>query len=111
MTIAATVPLSGPHSHQPSDATLLDRVAGGDIRALWALSTRHAGALRAVAFGILRDASEAERVVQGVFREVRYEATRFDPAHLPVLGWLTEMTRAGATAQVQPRDTPPAAAT
>lgn len=110
MTVAASTSLSGSPSHPLSDAALLDRVAAGDIRALWALSTRHAGALRAVAFGILRDASEAERVVQSVFQEVRYAATRFDPAHFPVLGWLTELTRAGAIGRAQSSRHPAAAA-
>lgn len=109
MTIAASLALSGSQSHPPSDSALLDRVAAGDIRALWSLSTRHAAALRAVAFGILRDAPEAERVVQSVFQDVRYEATRFDPAHFPVLAWLSEMTRAAAIARAQPRGSLPAA--
>lgn len=103
MTIAG-LDLPGSPSHQPSDATLLERIAAGDIRALWALSTRHAATLRAVAFDILRDASEAERVVQAVFQDVRYEAARFDPSHFPVHAWLTETTRAGAIARAHPTD-------
>ena len=91
-----------------SDVALLERVAAGDTRALWELSTRHAAALRAVAFNILRDATEAERVVQSVFQDVRYQAARFDRAHFPVLSWLTESTRAAAIARAQP-PTPPTA--
>jgi len=79
-----------------SDITLLERVATGDVRALWELSARHAIGLRALAFGILHDAVAAEQVVQATFRELRYEATRFDPAHFPVFGWLEELTRVGA---------------
>ncbi len=79
-----------------SDIALLERVAAGDVRALWELSARHAISLRALAFGILRDAVAAEQVVQATFREVRYEAARFDPAHFPVFGWLEELTRVGA---------------
>jgi DNA-directed RNA polymerase specialized sigma24 family protein len=52
--------------------------------------------LRALAFGILHDPVDAEQVVQATFREVRYEAARFDPAHFPVFGWLSELTRVGA---------------
>ncbi len=79
-----------------SDVALLELVAAGDIRALWELSVRHSMNLRALAFGILHDPVDAEQVVQAAFREVRYEAARFDPAHFPVLGWLAELTRVGA---------------
>ncbi len=79
-----------------SDVALLERVAAGDIRALWELSVRHASSLRALAFSILRDPVDAEQVVQATFSEVRYEAGRFDPAHFPVFGWLSELTRVGA---------------
>ena len=79
-----------------SDSALLERVAAGDLRALWELSARHALDLRALAFGILHDPVAAEQVVQATFREVRYEAARFDPAHFPVFGWLEELTRVGA---------------
>ena len=79
-----------------SDIALLERVAGGDSRALSELAARHCLSLRALAFGILRDAVEAEQIVQATFREVRFEAVRFDPAHFPVFGWLAEVTRVGA---------------
>jgi len=79
-----------------SDVALLERVAEGDVRALSELSARHSLSLRALAFGILRDAVEAEQIVQATFREIRYEAGRFDPGHFPVFGWLSELTRLGA---------------
>jgi len=84
------------HEQPESDIALLERVAAGDIRALWELSVRHSLSLRALAFGILHDPVDAEQVVQATFREVRYEAARFDPAHFPVFGWLAELTRVGA---------------
>ncbi len=79
-----------------SDVALLDRVAEGDGRALSELSARHSLSLRALAFGILRDAVQAEQIVQAAFSELRYEAARFDPSHFPVFGWLSELTRVGA---------------
>jgi RNA polymerase sigma-70 factor (ECF subfamily) len=82
--------------HPTSDSALLERVAAGDVRALWELSARHATSLRALAFAILRDPVDAEQVVQSTFNEVRYEAGRFDPAHFPVFQWLAELTRVGA---------------
>jgi len=92
------IPVEARRSREQSvsDVTLLDRVASGDVRALSELSARHSLSLRALAFGILRDAVEAEQVVQATFCEVRYEAGRFDPAHFPVFGWLSELTRVGA---------------
>src|SRR2546428_2160655 len=75
-----------------SDVALLERVAEGDGRALSELSARHSLSLRALAFGILRDAVAAEQIVQTTFREVRYEAGRFDPPHFPVFCWLSEVT-------------------
>ena len=80
----------------PSDVTLLERVASGDERALWELSTRHGSDLRDLAFTILHDPVDAERVVQSTFHEVRYEAARFDPGHFPVDRWLAELTSVGA---------------
>lgn len=82
--------------HPPSDVALLERIAAGEHRALWELSTRHAATLREMAFGLLHDTAAAERAVQTAFREVRYQAVHFDPAHFPVLTWLMEMTRAAA---------------
>ena len=79
-----------------SDVALLERVASGDQRALWELSSRHSAELRDLAFTILRDPVDAERVVQSTFHEVRYEAARFDPGHFPVDRWLAELTRTGA---------------
>ncbi len=92
------IPVETPRSREQSvsDVTLLERVAAGDTPALWELSARHSLSLRALAFGILRDPVDAEQVVQATFRDVRYEAARFDLAHFPVFGWLAELTRVGA---------------
>jgi DNA-directed RNA polymerase specialized sigma24 family protein len=80
----------------PSDVALLERIAAGETQALWELSTRHAAALRELALALVHDVAAADRVVQTVFQEVRYQAAHFDPAHFPVLRWLMEMTRAAA---------------
>ena len=94
MTLVRTPPAS--------DTALLEQIAAGDRTALWELCTRHGAALRAVAFTMLHDAADAERAVQAAFQEVRYEAGRFDPAHFPVLSWLTEVTRTAALARAHP---------
>src|SRR5438477_10673032 len=79
-----------------SDVALLERVAEGDVRAVSELSARHSLSLRALAFGILRDAVEAEQIVQATFRQLRYEPGRFNPPHVPLFGGLSELTRVGA---------------
>ena len=94
MTLVQTPPIS--------DTALLEQIAAGDGKALWELCTRHGATLRAIAFAILHDAAAAERAVQAAFQEVRYEAGRFDPAHFPVLSWLTEVTRTAALAGAHP---------
>ena len=92
-----------------SDLALLERIGGGDVRALWELSARHSLNLRALAFDILRDPVDAEQVVQATFREVRYEAALFDLGHFPVFGWLAELTRVGALQRSRVRAGSPAA--
>ena len=42
-----------------SDVALLERVASGDERALWELSSRHGSDLRDLAFTILHDPVDA----------------------------------------------------
>jgi len=92
------------HDQPESDVVLVERVAAGDIRALWELSVRHTSSLRALALSILRDPVDAEHVVQAAFSEVRYEAARFDPSHFPVFGWLAELTRVGALQRSRVRE-------
>src|SRR2546426_5925148 len=71
-----------------SDITLLERVATGDVRALWELSARHAIGLRALAFGILHDAVAAEQVVQArARRPIAWrdrKSTRLNSSHLVI---------------------------
>ena len=67
-----------------------------ELRSTLDQSLQTVSSLRALALGILRDPVVAEQVVQATFREVRYEAARFDPSHFPVFGWLAELTRVSA---------------
>ncbi len=90
-------------AHRPwSDLALLERIAAGDARTLWELAARYGATLREVAFGILRDATAADDVVQATFQDVRYAAARFDPAHFPVERWLVDLTRVRALEQRAP---------
>ena len=74
-----------------SDCLLLEQVAAGEVAALWELSARYRSALCRRAAEILTDEAEAEHLVGTAFRQLRYEAARFDPAQFPVRRWLNEM--------------------
>jgi RNA polymerase sigma-70 factor, ECF subfamily len=52
---------------RPDDGELVDRLRQGDATALEPLMERHAGRLFRVAFGITRNACDAEEVVQDAF--------------------------------------------
>jgi RNA polymerase sigma-70 factor (ECF subfamily) len=52
---------------EPADGALLARLRANDATALETLMERHAGRLYRVAFGITRNAADAEEVVQDVF--------------------------------------------
>jgi RNA polymerase sigma-70 factor, ECF subfamily len=81
---------------QCSDAELLKAVAAGDREAFAAFYDRHS----ATAFGLLkkllREASDAEDVLQETFLQVWRQAGRFDPERSSPLGWLVMIARSRA---------------
>jgi DNA-directed RNA polymerase specialized sigma24 family protein len=88
-----------------SDATLVERVAQNDARALLELERRHRGSLYAQAYGILMDSPSAERVVHEVFAQLRHAA-----GHLVgprPWSWLRDMATELARAERALRQTPP----
>ncbi len=102
---------NGSRDPATPDGVLLERVAAGEERALWELSARHAATLYAVAYNILGDAAQAEEALRRTFQDTRYEATRFDLNHFPVLRWLTEVARANALELARARSAEDRAAT
>jgi RNA polymerase sigma-70 factor (ECF subfamily) len=76
----------------PPDA-LLHRVAAGDHAALGELYDRYAGLAHGLALRILRDAAEAQDVVQEVFVQVWRQAGRYDPARGSPQAWLCTIVR------------------
>jgi RNA polymerase sigma-70 factor (ECF subfamily) len=78
-------------SHEGTDEQLLARTAVGDREALALLFRRYAHTVRALAERILRDASEAEDLVQEVFLFVFRKGALFDPERGSARSWLIQV--------------------
>ncbi len=74
---ASTLPAMAP---EPSDVLLVARCANGDEGALAELYDLFGRAAYALALRIVRDASQAEDVVQEAFLDLWRSAARFDPS-------------------------------
>jgi RNA polymerase sigma-70 factor (ECF subfamily) len=74
-----------------SDEHLLAQVAEGEKEALSTLFRRHASIIRVLAERILRDASEAEDLVQEVFLFVFRKGALFDPERGSARSWLIQV--------------------
>ena len=79
-----------------NDRELIRRAADGDAAALADLYDRHAGAVFSLGLRIVRDETEAGRVVEQVFAYVWQQASRYDPARASVAGWLLDTARGAA---------------
>ena len=82
---------------------LVRRLQSGDPDALAQLYDAYAGVVGALAQRILRDASEAEEVVQEVFMQAWRQAGRFDPRRGTPAAWLVTMSRSRALDRVRRR--------
>jgi RNA polymerase sigma-70 factor (ECF subfamily) len=78
------------------DAVLLERIAGGETAALEEFYDRYGGLVYAVCLRILRDASDAEEVLQEVFFEIWRRGDRYDPARANARVYLVHLTRSRA---------------
>ena len=76
-----------------SDAALLGRMARRDATALVELRRRHWGSLYAQVYGIVMDATRAERVVAEVFEQVWYRAAWMSQRRSGALTWLRDLAR------------------
>ena len=90
-----------------ADAESLRGIAAGQPRALGELYDRHAGVLYALASRMLKDASEAEEVVQDVFVQVWRHAVTYDATRASARGWLLMMTRSRAIDRIRARQARP----
>jgi len=82
-----------PAAAEPKDATLLERVAAGDLEAFHLFYERYAGRVHAYVQQLSRSREGAEDVVQEVFLAVWRKAASFRPERGDAAGWLYTMTR------------------
>jgi RNA polymerase sigma-70 factor, ECF subfamily len=74
-----------------TDELLLARIAGGDQKALAFLFQRYCRLLRGVATRVLRDASEAEDLVQDLFLFFQRRSAIFDSSKSSGRSWIVQM--------------------
>jgi RNA polymerase sigma-70 factor (ECF subfamily) len=74
-----------------SDEVLVAQVAQGSREALASLFRRHARIVRRVAYRILRNASEADDLVQEIFLLVHRECKAFDASKSPARFWILQI--------------------
>jgi RNA polymerase sigma-70 factor (ECF subfamily) len=82
---------------------LLHRLARGDQAALGEFYDLYAGLAHSLAVRILRDAADAEDVVQEVFMQVWRQAGRYDPVRGSPDAWVCTMARTRALDRLRRR--------
>ena len=82
---------------------LLRRLARGEQAALGEFYDLYAGLVHGMAVRVLRDASEAEDVVQEVFVQVWRQAGRYDPGRGSPEAWVCTMARTRALDRLRRR--------
>jgi RNA polymerase sigma-70 factor (ECF subfamily) len=74
-----------------SDEDLMVRIRADDKEALASLFRRYARVVRAVAYRVLRDTSEADDLVQEIFLLVHRDCKTFDSSKGPARFWILQM--------------------
>ena len=77
----------------PSDETLLSRVADGDVESLSVLFRRRQQNVYRFALHLTGSAAAADDVTQDVFVTVIRDARKFEPGRAPVRAWLCGIAR------------------
>ena len=80
-----------PSEAEASDEILLTRVTGGDQQALGCLFQRYGRLLRSIAARILKDAAEAEDLVQDLFLFIQRKCGIFDSSKSSARSWIVQM--------------------
>jgi RNA polymerase sigma-70 factor (ECF subfamily) len=68
------------------------QISEGSREALAVLFRRHARVVRGVAYRVLRDASEADDLLQDIFMLIHRKCGMFDPSRGPARFWILQMT-------------------
>src|SRR5258708_10970396 len=76
---------------ETSDEALVSQVCEGSREALAVLFRRYARLVRGVSLRVLRDASEADDLVQDVFLLVHRDCKTFDSSKAPARFWILQM--------------------
>lgn len=84
-------PRRQPVDASSSDEGLLVLVGQGDAEALARLFSRYAPIVRGVAYRVLRDASEADDLLQDLFILILRKCEMFDPTRGPARFWILQM--------------------
>jgi RNA polymerase sigma-70 factor (ECF subfamily) len=80
-----------PSAQEFSDEALIARICIGDREALAILFQRYARLTRSVAARILRDAAEAEDLVQDLFMYIQRKGGIFDSSKSTARSWIVQM--------------------
>jgi RNA polymerase sigma-70 factor (ECF subfamily) len=79
-------------SDESSDDDLMFNICKGDLEALASLFRRYARSVRGVAYRVLRDASEADDLLQDIFLLVHRLCGTFDNSKGSARFWILQMT-------------------
>ena len=81
-----------PNTAVVSDEALMSLICEGDKEALASLFSRYARIVRGVAYRVLRDASEADDLLQDIFLLIHRLCGTFDSTKGPARFWILQMT-------------------
>ena len=81
---------AGPRP-EASDEVLMVQLAGGNLEALAILFRRYARTVRSIAYRAVRDASEADDLVQDIFLLVHSDSKEFDSAKGTFRAWILQI--------------------
>jgi RNA polymerase sigma-70 factor, ECF subfamily len=81
----------GPVVDSPTDEALMGRIIDGNQDALGCLFQRYVGLIQGIATRILRDAAEAEDLVQEFFLFIQRHCSIFDSSKSSARSWLVHM--------------------
>jgi RNA polymerase sigma-70 factor (ECF subfamily) len=86
------------------DGDLIKAVAEGDADALAVLYDRHGAAVYSLCLRMLRDADDAEELLEDVFWQLWRRADQFDPTRGSALAYLLTLTRSRAIDRLRARE-------